>query len=164
MNYKDRLQKQLDFSRKTSESFLASFQSPEEWVYQVHPAGKHALWFAGHMTMADNAFAGYIDPKFKRELPATFNPIFGMKSEPVSDASKYPPAAEVLGLMGECRAAFMAAVAELKEEELTKPLTGGPPFLTDIASLLELAIWHEALHSGQISINRRALGHPPLLA
>jgi len=36
--------------------------------------------------------------------------------------------------------------------------------LADYAAVFEMAIWHEGLHSGQLSSVRRALGHGPVQA
>jgi uncharacterized damage-inducible protein DinB len=51
----------------------------------------------------------------------------------------------------------------MSDEQLNAPAPEGmPDFVTDIASLFELGIWHEAMHLGQVSVVRRALGHAPL--
>ena len=50
----------------------------------------------------------------------------------------------------------------LSEDDLNRPCPpGGPGVLTDVASVFELSSWHEGMHSGQLTMLRRALGHPP---
>jgi uncharacterized damage-inducible protein DinB len=58
----------------------------------------------------------------------------------------------------------LESLDKMSEEDLSKQIPpGGPPFLTDNASMFELLVWHEGLHAGQLSIARRALGHAPLM-
>ena len=33
----------------------------------------------------------------------------------------------------------------------------------EVGSIFEMAVWHEALHAGQVTVARRALGVPPLV-
>ena len=69
---------------------------------------------------------------------------------------------EVLAYMRERRAVLLELLADLSDEDLAKPTPeGAPEFLPDIGSVFETAVWHEGLHSGQLSVARRALGFPP---
>lgn len=157
-----RLKSQLQRARKLSEDFLASFQTPEEWTHQVYPGVNHALWFAGHMAMADNYFVSLVSPQRAIDL-ARFDPLFGIKSKASGQPADYPPPAEVLAIMRDRRVAFLAALDELTDEQLAGPVPQPSLLFTDLASVFELAIWHEGLHSGQVSIARRSLGHEPVL-
>jgi uncharacterized damage-inducible protein DinB len=162
MSLKNRLRRNLVALRERSERLLADFKKPEEWTFQVHPACNHALWFAGHMATSDNFFLSLVAPGRTRPLP-DYQARFGMGSQPTSDPAAYPPPAEVLAAMRERRAALLAALDELSEDDLArKTPDGAPEFLPDVASVFELAIWHEGQHSGQLSVARRALGHQPL--
>jgi hypothetical protein len=58
---------------------------------------------------------------------------------------------------------LLVALDSLSESDLTKPAPkGGPGFIKDLAGFFEFAVFHEAMHMGQATIARRALGHPPL--
>jgi len=162
MQLKERLQRQLISMRQMSERLLADFHTPEEWTFQVHPNCNHALWFAGHMAQSDNFFLSLVAPQRAIPLP-DFQAKFGMGSQPTSDASQYPPASSVVGTMRERRAALLAALDAMSEEDLGKKTPdGAPDFLPDVASVFELAVWHEGQHRGQVSVARRALGYKPL--
>jgi uncharacterized damage-inducible protein DinB len=164
MDYKPRLKEQLQRARDTSEKMLASFKTPKDWTHQVHPAANHALWFAGHMASADNFFVGAIAPDKTVTLPPGWKEMFGMGSKPSPNPNDYPPPDEVLRMMRDRRAAVLAVLDSLKEEDLPKPLPkGAPDFFKDTASLFELMVWHEGIHTGQLSIARRALGNQPLM-
>jgi hypothetical protein len=65
--------------------------------------------------------------------------------------------------MRERRATLLNVLDGMSEEDLAKKTpNGAPDFLPDAASVFELAVWHEGQHSGQLTVARRALGHPPL--
>ena len=154
---------QLRTIRGLSERVLADFHTREEYTYQVHPQSNHALWCAGHIGIADNFAIRHFDPSKVLEPPG-FREKFGMGTRPTDQPADYPPADEVLAFMRERRETLLGIVAGLSDEALAQPCPPGlPPFATDMASLLEMAVWHEALHAGQITVVRRALGHPPLV-
>jgi uncharacterized damage-inducible protein DinB len=162
MSLKDRLLRQLTSTRQQSERLLADFQTPDQWTFQVHPACNHALWFAGHMATSDNFFLSLVAPEKATDLP-DFQAKFGMGSQPTSDPASYPTPQSVQATMRDRRAALVAALDGMTDDDLAqKTPTGAPEFLADVGSVFELAIWHEGQHSGQLSVARRALGHKPL--
>jgi uncharacterized damage-inducible protein DinB len=162
MDPKQRLQRQLRNVRQVSERLLADFHTPEQWTFQVHPACNHALWFAGHMATVDNFFLSLVAPDKVRQL-SDFQAKFGMGSQPTNDPAAYPTPQSVLLAMRERREALLAALDAMNEEDLAKKTPdGAPEFLPDVASVFELAVWHEGQHSGQLTVARRALGHQPL--
>ena len=162
MSQASRLKKQLENVRQVSEGMLEAFQTPEQWTHQVHPSANHALWFAGHMSVSDNFFVSVVAPERAKELDG-YGEKFGMGSQPTSDPAAYPPAPEVLEVMRERRQTLLSALDGLTDEDLAKPTPEGTPdMFSDIGSVFEMATWHEALHAGQMSIARRALGNEPL--
>lgn len=163
MDYKERLRRQLLTARETSERLLADFKTPEDWTRQVHPNCNHALWFVGHMAQTDNFFLSLLAPAKAQDLPE-FTRLFGMGSQPSGKAADYPPAEQVLEVMRERRAALLSVLDGLREEDLAQAMPSGTPeFLNDVASVFETVIWHEGMHSGQLSVARRALGFQPLM-
>jgi len=162
MSVKERLQRQLLAARKTSEALLADFNSPEEWTRQVHEGSNHALWFVGHMGVSDNFWVSLLDAEQTHE-EENYQMLFGLGSQPTADPTKYPQASVVLSYMRERREKLLAILDALSDDELSRATPeGAPEFLSDFASVFESAIWHEGLHSGQLTVHRRALGHRPL--
>ena len=162
MTLKERFQRNLSNMRQMSERLLADFQTPEQWVFQVHPSCNHALWFAGHMAQSDNFFISLVAPGRAKELPE-FPAKFGMGSQPTSSPGDYPPPESVLAAMRERRGVLMEILSDMTDDDLARKLPAGTPdFLSDVGSVFELAIWHEGQHNGQISVTRRAMGHKPL--
>src|SRR5688500_1761491 len=162
MSQKDRLKRQLVSVRQNSERLLADFQTPYQWTFQVHPNCNHALWFAGHMATSDNFFLSLVAPEKSKKLP-DFQAKFGMGSQPTNQPAEYPDPESVLGTMRERRQVLLETLEGMTDDDLArKTPSGAPDFLPDVASVFELAIWHEGQHSGQVSVARRALGHKPL--
>ena len=163
MSAKERLRNQLVSAREYSKSLLADFRTPEQWTHQVHPHANHALWFAGHMAMTDNYWISTVAPEKVFQRP-DFEKAFGTGSQPTSNPADYPAADEVLRVMDERRATLLGVLDGLDEVDLQKPLPkGSPEFLRDVGSVFETAVWHEGLHSGQLSGARRAMGHKPVM-
>jgi hypothetical protein len=157
------LQRQLAQARHYSESLLNDFKSPSEWVHQVHPNANHALWFAGHMGVSDNFFISVVAAEQAVNHPE-MSERFGMGSRPTTDLAYYPPIDEVVGYMKERRATLLKLLDGLTEEQLDEPTPKGTPdFLPTLASVFETAVWHEGLHSGQVSVARRSMGRGPVM-
>ena len=161
MGSKECLRRQLVLARDYTEKMLADFKTPEQWTYQVHKNANHALWFAGHMAVIDNFVLSLVAPEQAQKLPE-LEEKFGMGSQPVSDPAAYPAPAEVLATMRERREKVLAAFDHLTEEQFADPTGMKAPFATK-GSLFEMAVWHEGLHSGQVSVARRNIGAAPIL-
>jgi uncharacterized damage-inducible protein DinB len=162
MSRKDGLKRALKQVRSVSDELLAAFQSPEDWTHQVYAGANHALWFAGHVGVVDDHFIAVVDPARARKI-AAYETLFGRGSKPTNRPQDYPPADEVVAYMRERRKVFLELLADQTDDNLSRATPPGTAeFLPDVASVFELAAWHEGLHAGQMSVARRALGHPPL--
>jgi hypothetical protein len=152
----------MDNARRFSEGLLAAFKTPEEWTHQLFPGANHALWFAGHLATVDNSFLKRTTDQGieKPEYAA----MFGRGSKSTGNPADYPPPEEVLAFMRDRRKVMMEAIAKYTDADLPKPLPpGSPPFLPDFGQLFAFFAWHEGVHAGQVSMIRRALGHPPIV-
>lgn len=159
---KEALERQLIDSRNFTEGLLSVFRTPDDWTHQVHPQTNHAMWFIGHISGADNYFIKLLGGEPR--APQGYGEKFGANSKPSPNASDYPPAEEVLQYMRERRKALLALLAGKSESDLNAPAPSGvPPMVKDVAGIFQLCAWHEGLHAGQISVVRRALGHPSVL-
>jgi hypothetical protein len=162
MPVKESLRRALVQVRAVTEELLPAFQSPSDWTHQVVPGANHPLWFVGHMAVVDNFLIAVIDPSAVRQL-GNFPKLFGSGSRPTNRPEDYPAAAEVLAAMRERRAKLLELLEGLSDEQLAQPTPAGtPPFLPVVASVFEMAPWHEGLHAGQMTVARRALGHAPV--
>jgi hypothetical protein len=163
MSLKERLQRQLGSARQLSQRLLSDFHSPPQWTHQVCEGGNHALWFVGHMANTDNFLISLVAPERAVEKIG-YGAAFGMGSRPSGNVADYPPIDEVLAAMNERRATLLDVLAGLTDDDLARPTPdGAPDFLSDFGSVFELAVWHEGLHSGQLSMVRRSLGFEPVM-
>lgn len=163
MGLRERIRQQLVSAREVSERFLADFQTPQQWLFQIHPGTNHALWFAGHMAQTDNFFVSLVDPS-KAVSRDGWGDMFGMGSQPTNNPDDYPSPESVVEFMRDRRAALLAALDALDEAELDTPTPdGAPAFLADYGMVFQAAAWHEGMHAGQLSMVRRAMGHSPVL-
>lgn len=162
MTLKDRIKANLLQVREMSGGILSAFQTPEDWTHQVHPKANHALWIIGHLSHADNFFLTLLgsDKSVDKE---GWSEMFGMGSQPSADPSAYPPVAEVLEFFRERRETLLGVLDGMPEADLdNKTPEGSPGFLSDFGQVFETAVWHEGVHTGQLTVAHRSLGNPPL--
>ena len=166
MDLKAHARSSLSLARRLTTSMLADFNTLDDWFYQAHENANHALWIVGHLGLADNAFASKFRPKLGVE-PDGWKELFWFGSQPMSDPKKYPPIDEVLDYLEDRRNILLQVLDELSMDELTEPappadsaspLAGAP----NIGQVFFFISYHEGMHSGQLSIARRGLGHAPL--
>jgi len=128
--------------------------------------GNHPLWVLGHIVHSEsNLLDGFILGKPNR-FPE-WEGVFSMKTTPSTDASNYPSFDELLSKFDEMRAATLAHLETLSDEDLDKPSHApeefGPPFAT-IGACFAAMSTHMAFHAGQVADARRAAGREPLMA
>ena len=124
------------------------------------------MWIVGHIGLADNAFAARFRPDVSAK-PDGWDELFWFGSEPRSDSSAYPPVEEVLSYCRDRRSVLLSVLEELTDEELSAPAPG-PNERSPLAGAPNMGhtflfiAYHEGLHTGQLSVARRSLGHEPL--
>ena len=93
--------------------------------------------------------------------------VFSMGSTPSTDAGKYPPLDELMAKFEEMRAATLAHLETLSDEDLDRPSHApeefGPFFATVGACFAAMSL-HTTFHAGQVADARRAAGRGPLMA
>jgi len=162
MTPKERARSALEISRGMSEGMVADFKTPEQWTHQVVPTANHALWCIGHTAWVDNRFITRLAPELEVELPG-YQERFAGGSMPTSDPAAYPPPEQVVERWRERRKTLLAVLDRQTDDDLNQPApSGAPTFLKDRGNLFEFVAIHESMHTGQLSIARRALGHSPL--
>jgi hypothetical protein len=122
--------------------------------------GCHPLWVLGHLAMVEGMVPMVL---YGEKNPvAEWQEYFGENSEPVADASAYPPFAEIREKYLELRERNLKLLESLTEEDLDKP-TKAPPkgrereFATFGQSFLVLAL-HQAMHRSHVTDALRAAG------
>ena len=168
MDLKAHARHSLTFGRHMTASILDTFSGDDQWLYQSHPKANHAMWIVGHLGLADNAFASQFRED-RAHKPEGFEELFWFGTELRSEASAYPPMAEVRQYFDERRANLLQVLEDVTEEELAAPAppagerspVAGAPCM---GHLFLFAAVHEAMHAGQLSVAHRGLGNAPIFS
>ena len=127
--------------------------------------GNHPTWVLGHIVRAESDLLdGFILGQPNR-FPE-YEKLFGMGSEPSTDASIYPSIDELIGKFELIRAATLAHLDTLTDADLDAashaPAEFGEMFGT-VAACFAAMSSHISFHSGQVADARRAAGRTPLM-
>jgi len=135
----------------------------EQW-YTMPPAGvSHIAWQIGHLVVADWSLL-MLKVRGKRDddaklFPAEWPKLFGKGSEAQADASLYPSATDLLAALHGVREQALREIADLDDTTLDEPAQH--PIIQTRRGAINWAHRHEMLHTGQIGLIRRQLGHVP---
>ncbi|MGA8596824.1 MAG: DinB family protein [Bryobacteraceae bacterium] len=122
--------------------------------------GCHPLWVIGHLAVVEGMIPEVL---FGDENPAAeWRQYFGQGTEPVGDASAYPPFAEVREKYVQLRERNLTLLESLSEEDLNKPAKAPPKgleheFGTYGNSFIALAL-HQMMHRSHVTDAKRAAG------
>ena len=131
----------------------------ERMTEQPFPAMNHPTWIIGHLADTCDLMANWLESD--RICPSSWNELFDNRSEPLADNSIYPAKAELIEVLERGHKAISAAFEVVSQDVLEKPLPREsmrslfPTVLDGVA--FEMTD-HEAIHLGQLSAWRRAMG------
>jgi hypothetical protein len=150
----------LNQARKTFLELLEDIPA-DKLCFAPPPMTNHALWQIGHLAMTDNYFLTSVLDE-DTDVPDKWNALFGYGSQPVADASKYPNPADVRQRLDTARAQLLGCFERYGPQVLATPLPDDLQGFAATRGALPAALaWHEGLHTGQLTVIRRALGHGP---
>jgi hypothetical protein len=135
-------------------------------TFPTPKGGNHPLWVIGHLAYSEasiiNGFVlGEQNPLAKWES------LFGMGSEPVADASKYPSMDELRAAFEQVRGRTLQLLDSYTDADLDRPSKAPPEykaFFGTIGQCLITTCIHVTFHAGQAADARRTLGRKPVLA
>jgi uncharacterized damage-inducible protein DinB len=150
----------LDVARQVTLSMLADIPH-DQWCLQVIPGANHAMWIAGHLASTDDFFVSRLANR-PASNPAGWNDLFGTGTKPLPDLSAYPSPDVVLQQLAGRRRELTSWFRSLNEMDLGLQVPEElQRFAANIADVMPSIAWHEAWHSGQLSLVRRQLGLAP---
>ncbi|MGN6369993.1 MAG: DinB family protein [Phycisphaerae bacterium] len=145
---------------------LVADLSDDQLAFQPAPKTNHPAWVLGHQIQVDHSFLSLITGQpAPAGIDANWKTIYGNKSEPVSDKSKYKPKAFYLEKLAAVREQIIARLKQMKPEDFAAPHPDPARrerFPTVGHMVMLYATWHEAYHAGQLSTWRRVQGLPPV--
>ena len=144
---------------ETFERYVADL-AEEQWTAQPVEAINHPAWLLGHVSIYNPVIVALLTAQ---SFGDPWQEPCGKNSEPVADRSAYPAADEILNRFTSGVDLAMAAMADAPAEAWSAKLehpTWGKQFDTVAPAVTFLSTAHLALHLGQLSGWRRAMGLP----
>jgi hypothetical protein len=144
------------------DAYLSDLTDADLMVRPI-PGTNHIAWQLGHLIASENSMLEAICPGSMPKLPAGFKEKYGKETAASDDPKAFLSKAEYLDLFKQQRAATLAALDRMSDEELSKD---APPalkhFLKRVGDVFAMQGTHWVMHAGQWAIVRRKLGRPPL--
>ena len=159
--------KTVDFIRKGLEGsaraalLMIDDMKNAPFTFPTPNGGNHPLWVLGHITYVEGQLVQTI--MLGRPNPvANWGELFGMKSEPTADPSRYPPLDEIREKFLSCTAETMKLLDSLSDADLDQASKGCPPemkeFIGTYGQCFLVIIFNTMTHRGQVADARRAAG------
>ena len=128
------------------------------------PGANHTAWQLGHLLVAERALVTADVPNAAfPELPAGFAEAHSKQTAANEGPAGFLTKGEYLSIFETVRAATIAAVASLKDEDLDRPSVGPLAKLAPtIGDMFLLISNHTLMHGAQVTVLRRRLGKPVL--
>ena len=130
---------------------------------QAHHVVNHPSWVIGHLTYSCQAIGGEmgLDPW----LPEHWETDFGAGSTPTDELARYPKKAALLAALADAQQRIVSRLKSIGESALEEPLPHErhrPVFPTLGHAVTHILTSHAAVHVGQLTVWRRAVGLGPL--
>jgi hypothetical protein len=123
----------------------------------------HPAWVIGHLVHSCQAIGGEMG--LRPWLTPNWTSRFGTGSVPTGDREAYPSKTELLDALADGQKRVLDRLVELGEDGLYAPLPDEryrEMFPTIGHAVLQILTVHTALHVGQVTVWRRAVGLGPL--
>ncbi len=135
----------------------------DEFRYQPVPGANSAAWIVGHLGVTARRTADRLGATGLPELTEEFVAQFSATKKPAGEQPDLGTKAELVTLFDTSVEKLIPAILALPPEALTNPPPAPGPFAATYGEAVLFGALHVAVHSGQISTIRRALGKPPVV-
>ena len=133
----------------------------DQWVAQPIEGMNHPAWIVGHIAYSCQMIG--IEMGLAPWLPEDWADRFGSDQRPVADSERYPLPSELLSAFDDATARVRRRLAEINDADLAGPLPDRrhrEAFPTLGHAVLHILTVHTAIHLGQLSAWRHAVGLP----
>lgn len=138
----------------------------DEWFWSPAEFTTHIAWQVGHLAVSDyNLCLRRVRGRTAADealLSDAFNECFKLGSQPVADAAKYPPVAEIVRVFDAVHEQALKELGAMSDEELNVPVEQPHPVFKTKLGSVDYASSHDMVHNGQIGLLRRLMGKPAL--
>ncbi len=152
----------LETSTFVVNAYLDDLEDKDLLLRPVETAN-HIAWQLGHLIAAENKMTNAICPGSMPDLPEGFAERYTKETAAGDDPSQFHSKAEYLELMQQQRAATLAALEKLSDEDLEKPSPEEMrEYVPTVGGVMALHGTHAMMHAGQWTVIRRQLGRQPM--
>lgn len=163
MNANEAIKISIDTADQMCRAYLDDL-SEEELLHRPHPQCNHIKWQLGHLIAADNQMVNGCCPGTVPELPSGFADRYAKEKSTSDDPNGFDTKAGLMGLYDQQRAAIMAKLAELTDQDLgAEAPEEMRSYAPTVGAAFGLVGLHWTMHSGQWAVIRRQLGRPPII-
>jgi len=152
------LKASLETSAFVVNAYLEDLSDDDLFIRPTENAN-HIAWQLGHLITAENGMINQVCSGSMPALPEGFAEQYSQETSGSDDREKFHTKADYLRLMAEQRAASLAALEQVSDEDLEKPAPEEMrEYVPTVGATFALLATHALMHSGQWVIVRRKLG------
>ncbi len=159
MKAKDAIKLAIDAGDMVGLGYLQDL-SDKEFMHRPCPGCNHINWQVGHLISAEHEMIGKAVPGSMPPLPAGFAEKYTKDTATSDDPNAFVKKDELLVLHKQARAATLAALEKMTDEQLDAP--SGVEFAPTVGAIFSMQGSHWLMHAGQWVVVRRQLGRKPL--
>ena len=162
MNTKEAIKTALASADMISTAYLGDL-TDEEMMHRPAPGCNHIKWQVGHLIASENQMINNCIPGSMPELPNGFAEKYSKETSTSDDASAFHTKEELMKLYQQQRAATLAALDAVADEDLDKESPEDMrSYAPNFGAAFIMQDGHWMMHAGQWAVIRRQLGREPL--
>jgi hypothetical protein len=162
MNSRNAIKVGLDMAEFVSLGYLEDL-TEKEMLHRPAAGANHINWQIGHLVVSENEIMEAAIPGSMPALPAGLAEKYTKETASVDDPSKLCSKAELLEAYKAQRAATLAALDKLGDQDLDQEAPESiRSYAPNVAAAVSMQGSHWLMHAGQWAVVRRQLGRAPL--
>ncbi|WP_437185740.1 DinB family protein [Planctomicrobium sp. SH668] len=132
-----------------------------EMMHRPAEGSNHINWQLGHLILSENRMIEDFAPGTMPALPDGFAEKYSKETGLIDDPAAFESKETLMAAYQSQRAATLAAVAKLTDEDLNRP--SGVDYAPNGLAIYLMQSTHWLMHCGQWAVVRRQLGRPPVI-
>ncbi|HEY1186294.1 MAG TPA: DinB family protein [Gemmata sp.] len=134
-----------------------------EFAFQPVAGANSAAWIVGHLAVTARRTAERLGATDLPPLTEEFVAQYSVTKKAAEPHPELGTRADLFPLLDRCVDLLIDAARALPPEALSNPPANPGPFASNYGEAVLFGAMHFAMHCGQLSTIRRALGKPPLV-
>jgi hypothetical protein len=160
MNGKQAVRSSMELSNYVLDAYFGDL-TDAEMMKRPGAGCNHLTWQLGHLIASQADMLNALSEGSAPELPAGFREKYAKENAGNNDSAAFSTKAELMDLLAKQRAAAVASLEKLNDEDFDKPAPEAFRSMFPTAGHIWLLIaTHPLMHAGQFVPVRRMLGKP----